>query len=153
MENISSNYPASLTSEEKTFALLSHLSIVIGGIILPIIFWAIQKDKSKFVRFHALQSIFYHITIAALVIILVILLSVGILIGVLISASTAGYDNNNFPALFFGLFMVLFYVILFIILFASIGYGIYLAVKAYEGKLVRIPILGNIIYRKVYGNQ
>jgi uncharacterized membrane protein len=49
--------------------------------------------------------------------------------------------------------MILFYIGLFVILIANAGYGIYLAVKAYEGNLIKIPIIGKIIYKKVYGNQ
>jgi uncharacterized Tic20 family protein len=153
MENAPEIYSQSLTSEEKTFALFSHLSVVIGGIILPIIFWALQKDKSKFVRFHALQSIFYHIAVGVIIAILVILLATGILIGVLVAGTSINHHNDPAGPLFLGIFMVLFYIGLFSILIANIGYGIYLAVKAYEGNLIKIPVIGNIIYKKVYGNQ
>jgi uncharacterized Tic20 family protein len=153
MENSPEIYSQSLTSEEKTFALFSHLSVVIGGIILPISFWAIQKDKSKFVRFHALQSIFYHIAVAAIIIILVMLLVIGILIGALAAGFSASHNNDPSGPLAFGFFMILFYIGLFVILIANAGYGIYLAVKAYEGNLIKIPIIGKIIYKKVYGNQ
>jgi uncharacterized Tic20 family protein len=153
MENTPASFQSSLTSEEKMFALFSHLSVVLGGIILPIILWALQKDKSKFVRFHSLQAIFYHISITAMIMILIFFLVFGILIGVFVSIGSKNYDNSSAAPVLFGLSMVIFYVFLFAILFASIGYGIYLAVKSYEGKLVRIPIIGNIIYKKVYGNQ
>lgn len=151
MENTPVFDSASLTSDEKMFALLSHLSVVLGGILLPIIFWATQKDKSKFVRFHSLQSIFYHIAIAVIVIFLIILLAVGILLGALVTGVSISQNNESITPVFLGLFMILFYAVLFIILFASIGYGVYLGVKAYQGNLVKIPIIGNIIYRKVYG--
>jgi uncharacterized Tic20 family protein len=153
MENLPSNYSQSLTSEERTFALFSHLSVVLGGIILPIIFWALQKDKSKFVRFHSLQSIFYHIAVAGIIIILVFLLVIGILAGVLLAGASISHNNNPAGPIFMGLFMVIFYILLFIILIGNIGYGIYLAVKAYEGNLIKIPFIGNIIYKKVYENQ
>ena len=153
MESAPEIYSQSLTSEEKTFALFSHLSVVIGGIILPIIFWALQKDKSKFVRFHALQSIFYHIAVGVIIAILVILLAIGILFTVLITGVSISHDNNPTGPIAFGFFMLLFYIGLFVILIANVGYGIYLAVKAYEGNLVKIPVIGNIIYKKVYGNQ
>jgi uncharacterized membrane protein len=48
-------------------------------------------------------------------------------------------------------FIVAFYGGIFAFVFGYIGYGIYLAVKSYQGAMVKIPIIGKIIYRKVYG--
>ena len=62
------------TSDERLLALLSHLSVFMGGIILPLIIWATQKDKSKFVRFHSLQAIFYQLALAGIIILFVIVL-------------------------------------------------------------------------------
>lgn len=153
MENSPTNFSESLTSEEKMFALLSHLSVIIGGIILPIIFWALQKDKSKFVRFHSLQAIFYHITIACIIFICVFLLVLGIVLSALLLGTSQSNNHDILHPAVFSLSIILFYAVFFIILLANIAYGIYLGVKAYEGRLIKIPIIGNIIYRKVYGNQ
>jgi hypothetical protein len=49
--------------------------------------------------------------------------------------------------------MIVFYAGLFAFIFAGIGYGVYLAIKAYQGNLVSIPFLGKIIYKKVYGEN
>ena len=61
------------SNEEKLLALFSHLSIFMGGIVLPIIFWAINRDKSRFVRYHAMQAVFFHIAFIVLTIALVII--------------------------------------------------------------------------------
>src|ERR1051325_11810049 len=57
-----------LKSDEKLIALFCHLSLFLGGIVLPIIFWAINREKSKFVTFHSLQAIFFHLTYIVLII-------------------------------------------------------------------------------------
>ena len=70
MNNITENQEE-LTSDSKLLAMFSHFSIFLGGIILPIILYFVQKDKSKFVAFHALQSIFFHLLYMVIVFILV----------------------------------------------------------------------------------
>jgi uncharacterized protein len=50
-----------VSKEERLMALLSHLSIFIPniGILAPLIIWVTNKEKSNFVRFNALQAIFF----------------------------------------------------------------------------------------------
>jgi uncharacterized Tic20 family protein len=139
------------TGDEKILALFSHLSILFGGTVLPIIFWAINKDKSRFVRFHSLQAIFFHIAyVVILFAVIIILAAVGIGLGAL-SAGTfaAGKDGSLF--LIFA--MIIFYGFIFLSVFVFIGYGIYVGVKSYKGELSRYPIIGKIIYDKVYGTM
>ncbi len=143
------------TSDERLMAMLSHLSILFGGIILPIILWATQKDKSRFVRYHALQAIFFHIAyVAILVIVIVALVLVfmifGIGLGAMTSKGSHHSDGGAFPAIMV-ILMILFYGGIFISVFGAMAYEIYLAVKSYQGSYIKIPIIGKIIYKKVYG--
>lgn len=140
-----------LTSDEKLFAMLSYLSVVLGGIILPIIVWAIKKDQSKFIRYHSLQAIFYHIAVGVIIIFIVLVLLVFIFLGAGLGALTAKHGQETAPVLMI-ILMIVMYGFIFIAAFGSIGYGIYLAVKSYGGALIRVPVIGNIIYRKVYRN-
>ncbi len=148
------NIPQEVASDEKLLAMLSHLSIFLGGILLPIIIWATQKDKSRFVRFHSLQSIFYHIVFAIIIMLYVLVMAlIFIFTGVGLGVFGKGHAGRNDapPAIFF-VAIILFYGGLFLFIFSGIGYAIYLAVKSYKGYIVRIPVIGNIIYKKVYGN-
>lgn len=141
-----------VTSDERMMAMLSHLSILFGGIILPIILWAVQKDKSKFVRYHSLQAIFFHIAyIGILVLVIILLAIVMIVFGVGLGAMTSNTksDPGAFPIVILILVFV-FYAAIFISIFGAMGYEIYLAIKSYNGAYTKIPIIGNIIYRKVY---
>lgn len=51
------------TSEERTWAALTHISVVFlfWGFIFPLMIWATQRKKSAFVAFHALQALTYQI--------------------------------------------------------------------------------------------
>jgi uncharacterized Tic20 family protein len=145
-----------LTSDEKLMAMLSHLSILFGGVILPIILWATQKDKSKFVRYHALQAIFFHIAYAVIlafvfVALVLVFMVFGIGLGAMTSKGSHHSDGGAFPAIMI-ILMVIFYGGIFISIFGAMAYEIYLAVKSYHGSYIKIPIIGNIIYKKVYGD-
>jgi uncharacterized Tic20 family protein len=141
------------TSDERLLALLSHLSVFMGGIILPLIIWATQKDKSKFVRFHSLQAIFYQLALAGIIILFVIVLVIilfasGIGLGAMENAGAGG--GKDLPA-FFIVLMIIFYGGIFLMVIAGMAYSIYVALKSYKGELIRIPVIGNIIFQKVYG--
>ena len=141
-----------LTSDEKTLALFCHLSLFLGGIVLPIIFWATNKDKSKFVTFHALQSVWFHVAYIFGIVFVAMFAVIGGfgMAAVFGGMSTKGYTNAS-PL--FAIIMILVYGLIFLIVFAGIGYAIYMGVKAHHGELKKYPIIGNIIYKKVYGSN
>lgn len=137
---------SSLNNDEKMFALFAHLSIFFGGIILPLIFWAINKDKSKFVSFHSLQALFFHITFAAIMLLVVLFLAFGFA-GISIIAGSR--SHNGMPIVFLIIVFAI-YGLMFLLAAGAIIYSIYMAVKAYGGKLNKYPIIGNLVYKKVY---
>ena len=49
------------TSDEKILATLAHVSVLLSffGPVGPILIWVSQRDKSKYVRLHALQAMGY----------------------------------------------------------------------------------------------
>ena len=51
------------SSDERVMAALSHGSILLPmiGIFVPTIIWMTQREKSAFVRFHALQAMVYQL--------------------------------------------------------------------------------------------
>lgn len=149
MNDIPENTVSTPTSDERLLSLLCHLSSLLGGIILPIIIWATQKDKSKFVRFHSLQAIFFHLSIAVIIIIFVFIFLVILFAGIGFSNPDKISSQENLPPIMIFL-MIIFYGGIFIFVIAFLAYSVYLAVKAYNGELIKIPVLGNIFYRKVY---
>ncbi|MEP7145634.1 MAG: DUF4870 domain-containing protein [bacterium] len=147
------NAQPEITSEEKLLGLLSHLSIIFGGLLVPFIIWTTQKEKSKFVRFHSLQAIFYHLSFTVLMIFFILVMLFVMIIsgvGLGVFADTHNSGTHAGPPVFFIVMMIVFYVGIFLIAIAGIVFGIYLGVKAYQGYLTKVPFIGKIIYRKVY---
>ena len=54
--------------DERLFAALSHVTVLLPfmGILAPVIIWATQKEKSEYVKFHALQALFYQLALILL---------------------------------------------------------------------------------------
>ncbi len=63
------------TSDEKTFAILAHILTFIAPLIAPLIIYLIKKDESKFVSYHAKESLNFQITmmIAALILVMTVI--------------------------------------------------------------------------------
>jgi uncharacterized Tic20 family protein len=53
------NIGSTLTSEEKMMAALAHFF----GALAALFVWALQKDKSRFVKFQALQALCFDFTV------------------------------------------------------------------------------------------
>jgi uncharacterized membrane protein len=107
-------------------ALIGYL---IGIVALILIF--IEKDN-KFVRFHALQSVFWSLagTIA-----IVVIAIIGTIISLIIGQISAGL------ATIVGLLVFLIYLGLIL---ALLGGLIFAAVKAFGGSMFKLPIVGNM---------
>jgi uncharacterized protein len=51
------------TSDDRTMALLAHVSAVFTGFVGPLIVWAIKKDESEYVAYHAREALNFQITL------------------------------------------------------------------------------------------
>lgn len=140
-----------IRSDERLIALFAHLSLFLGGILLPVIFWATNKDKSKFVTFHSLQSLWFHIAFVALLIIYIFAFVIIFVAGGIGFGAMTGSGGGKEMPVFFIIIMAAFYALLFIVIFGSYGYAIYMGIKAYKGDNVMYPIIGKKVYKSVYG--
>jgi uncharacterized Tic20 family protein len=68
-----------VTDEERLWAMLAHLLALLGYVvwlgayIAPLVIYLVYKDKSQFVAFHALQSLFFQLALLVVVAICVLL--------------------------------------------------------------------------------
>ncbi len=129
----SSAKPVSL-SEERTWAMLAHLSILLNmvtgflGMVAAIIIYFVYKDRSRFVAYHAMQSfIFQAIT----------WLGVGLVASTLIAFGSAlAFLIIPLLCLFTGLLLLL-------LIPASLVYGIIGGVKVNNGEDFRYWQVGD----------
>ncbi|MCY7362109.1 MAG: hypothetical protein LH629_08605, partial [Ignavibacteria bacterium] len=90
--------------------------------------------------------------LAAIIIIFVIVIGIVLLIsGIGINSfSESQISGGKEMPVFFIIMLVILYGGIFILAIGGVAYSIYLAIKSYEGKLIRIPVIGNILFKKVY---
>lgn len=120
-----SNGKSALGLDGNVTALLGY---IIG--IVAIISVIIEKDN-KFVRFHAFQSLLYHV--GFFVIYFVLAIVIGIFTTIL--------DKISF---ILGLIGSLLYLFLLAAFFVWIAGVIYAAVKSYKGATFKFPIIGKM---------
>jgi len=138
------------SNEEKLISLLSHLSIFFGGLIVPIVLWAIYKEKSQYIRFQSLQTIFFHLLYTAFIIVIVIFV---VIVGILAGVLTQDNMPKSEPQFLFIIPIFLLYGVIILSAIAVMAYSTYMAVKAYQGEIKKYLIVGNIIYNRIYKNQ
>ena len=125
MDN-SSTGKSALGLEANVTALLGY---IIGVVALILIF--IEKDN-KFVRFHALQSVFWAL---AYIVGMFALMIVGGVIALIVSQVSGALGS------LVGLLMVLLY---FGLLFGFLGGLIFAAIKSFGGNYFKLPVVGNL---------
>lgn len=62
------------TQEERTLAILSHILVLVGGFIAPLIIWLLKKDQSTYVAEQAKESLNFQITMYICLFICVLLM-------------------------------------------------------------------------------
>ncbi|MFY9618659.1 MAG: hypothetical protein WAM70_19515 [Pyrinomonadaceae bacterium] len=99
----------------------------------------IMEKENRFVKFHALQAILifaaYIVIWVAVIVISIILAAIGI------AASAAGGEAGGAIGSIIGL---LWWLVVVVILIALLIGLIMAAVKAYQGQMYRLPIIGNL---------
>jgi len=112
------------TGGKSALGLDGNITALIGYIIgiVAIVLIFIEKDN-KFVRFHALQSVFFHVGFFVLYFVL------AIVIGILSQVVSA--------LAFLGLLLLPLWLV-------WLGGMIFLAVKGYQGSMFKFPVIGNI---------
>lgn len=126
-------------------ALLSYLIGIVGIIVL------ITEKENKFVKFHALQALLFHISFAVIVI-------VGFFLFFILSFvfALAGAALGNTGAAIGSIISIILWIVGMILMisipFIAIGGNIYGGIKAYNGNWFKIPIVGNLSM-KILGIQ
>ena len=67
------------TSDERTFGILSHVLTLVFPILAPLVIYLIKKDESKYIAYHAKESLNFQITVMIAVLVLLVSI-IGILL-------------------------------------------------------------------------
>jgi len=105
--------------------------------IIAIISLIIEKEN-RFVKFHALQSILLHV---GAIVLMIALWIIGVILAI---AGMAAAAASNATGALGGIVGMLFGLIWLIFIIVYVGGLIFAAVKAYQGNMFKLPIIGNM---------
>jgi len=127
------------TQDERTMAFLAHLLQVFTGFIAPLVIYCVKQD-SRFVKFHALQSLIWQLCYMALFIGGMIIFFISIF-ATAFSGAAGGHTPNGSPPMFVFFFPVfwLFWILGWV---ANVILGIMYGIKANRGEWAGYPIIG-----------
>jgi hypothetical protein len=134
------------SGDARTWAALAHASTLLSlagglGLIGALVIWLTQKDTSRWVAFHALQSLIFQ---GATLLAIVVFVGVTWTLGFVFSAVTLG-----FGALVAVPFMFITFAIGGLFWLAGLIYGLYGAYQVYEGREFRYLWVGDWLARRM----
>lgn len=119
-----------ITEEERTWAILAHLSILLsvltGGLLGPVAaftIWLIKRDQSPYIGRQALQSLIYQLVVVVLSWIMWIGIAVLSMLVIGVCCIPGGI----------------------LIDLAAVGYGCYAAYVCSLGREFKYPLIGNMV--------
>jgi len=140
------------SENERILAAIAHASIIanivnLAGMIATALIWTSERERSEYVRQHALQSLLYQGLV--LLILIVLLLFWGLCLGLSLLPVAVRPDlyrsspPNSFWIALLGLTLPVGFMIL------STLYGLYGAYQVYRGRPFRYPIAGRFMRRGI----
>ena len=149
-------------TDEWTAAALAHasvlLTLILGmaggvgapvGLAVPLVMYFGYREKSRFVAFHALQSLAYQVVGVLLYAVAAAVLAVWVALAWTVSGLLAAV-LVGFLLMPFALLLTWLMVLLLVgAPFAWLGYGLYAAYQVYQGRDFRYRLIGEWLEREV----
>ena len=129
--------PSGAQSDDRTFSMLCHGGIVVGGFILPLVFYLVSDEQTRpETRWHSRQALNFQLTFLAVYLLGFGVLFIGLAAGGIFGAngSDAGFGAG------FGIGLGLFFLLVMGAVVANIVFSIIGAVKANAGVRWTYPI-------------
>jgi uncharacterized Tic20 family protein len=140
---LASNVP---TKDECTMAFLAHLLQVFTGFIAPLVIFCVKQD-SRFVKFHALQSLIWQLCYMAFFFAAMMLFLIS-MIATVVHGGAAGH--NQPPPLGFFIFFPIVWLLGMGGWVANVILGIVYGIKANRGEWAAYPLIGKWLLPKYY---
>ena len=142
--------PGAPTQDERTYAALSHAGALTIPVVVPLIFWWLERKKSAYVRFQALQALVYQVVMLILSIGCVACLLVGVLTplnGLVSDSSATHFESASHLSAWIVAAGYMLGLALALVLFLMLLYATAATVRTYQGADFRYPLIGKICSR------
>ena len=127
-------------------AFLAHLLQVFTGFIAPLVIYCVKQD-SRFVKFHALQSLFWQLCYMVFFFGGIALFFVSLFATAFVSTSAGQAGHPPSPAIFLLLPLIWLFAIFGWV--ANLVLGIVYGIKANQGEWAGYPIIGKWLLPKL----
>jgi uncharacterized Tic20 family protein len=125
------------SSDDRTFSILAHGGVLVGGFVLPMIFYLISNDEERpETRWHAREALNFQLTFLAAYLGSFIVF----FIGLAASGAFGASGSETGAGVGFGLSFVLFFVVAIGAVVLNIVFSIIGAMRANAGIRWRYPI-------------
>ena len=136
------------SEDERILAALTHASIIanvvnLAGMIATAVIWTPQRERSEYVRRHALQSLIYQGMVLVIFILFMIFWGICVGFSLLPAAMRPDLYRNSPPGLFWIALLALALPLGFGIL--TTIYGLYGAFQVYHNKPFYYPLAGRFV--------
>jgi uncharacterized Tic20 family protein len=149
------------TKEDQLVAGLAHGGVLVPtfGVLIPLIIWITQKDRSDFIKFQALQATIWQLLVFVAQILLMGCYMVTFFlmfpIGLLAEGEAFYVDPASGDAMAGGMMLLLF---LLIVLFGVggliyLGFGIAGIVRSLQGKDFQYPFIGRWVKNRISADR
>jgi uncharacterized Tic20 family protein len=133
-------HPSGIPDSERILAGFCHLSVFFAPLIMPFVVWLAAKNSSPYASHQGKQAFFFHLIYGVIGAVLAAVIFFAIFAGLL--GSVALRSGPASAGAFTGLF--LFWGLIIVVSLVEIGFGIYGAVQAFQGRPFHYPLLGGI---------
>jgi uncharacterized Tic20 family protein len=136
------------TNEERTLAALAHASIVLNtagfiGLVAAAAIWVTQRERSAYVRGHAIQALWYQLITLLITAILALSWAMCLALSLLpMAVRPQVYETGGPPGMFWVVLAGMAFPILFGI--AASLYALVGATQAYRVRTFYYPVIGRI---------
>lgn len=141
------------SSDERLLGALAHFF----GLLVALIIWILQKDKSRYVQFQSVQALAFDFVVAILGVVISICLMGVMFLGV--AGGVFAITNSSSPENAAPLFFMIPTLFPFVIFACVLPYSLVLliirsfaAVSVLTGREFRYPVLGKLV-ENFLGNQ
>ena len=140
------------TEDERVLAALAHASIVanvanLAGMIATALIWTMQRDRSSYVRAHALQALVYQGVVVLISIFMLLFWGVCLALSLLPVALRPDLYRGSLPDSFWlgllGVSLPIGWGIL------ATLYGLYGALQVYRNRPFHYPLVGRLVRRQL----
>lgn len=137
--------PATLSQEDRLLAAAGYLSYITGfWLVVPIVIYALKRDKSRFVAHHAMRALIFHILILPMT-----LLSWLLVVGLSVGIAAALHGGHREPGLgegFVSMMWLLGMALPWLVFLVVCGVA---ALRAFDGRMVTTSLLGRLVERLI----